>query len=311
MSDPTSSVVGHEHHRPPSDAGEVPLGGAAQLRRAGAAAAGPDLLRGRPRDDGRFGCGRVDDHGDRRGEGPRRRGARRVPDAGQPAHGDPGVHRGADRHQQLHGPRRPTDRDRAARVPGLRGRVRPRRAQRTVRRRVPPALRARAGTSVAEVRGARHREARAARDHPRRSPQLQAVVAGQGVQLDHDAQPPCALGRPGHGGRPARPDGAARRPRRPHPRGAPDVLGPGQHRPAPQAPPRRGPAPLPRRLPLPRRPGARPLRRDLEGPPHPRAHLLHVLGDPDPDGRDGRPRRVRRRASSARRRSRPRCGSCG
>ena len=68
-----SSDMSTTAHRP--TAGEVPLGGAAQLRRAGAAAARPDLLRGRPRDDGWFRCCRVDDHGDRRGEGPGRRGA--------------------------------------------------------------------------------------------------------------------------------------------------------------------------------------------------------------------------------------------
>ena len=37
------------------------------------------------------------------------------------------------------------------------------------------------------------------------------------------------------------------------------------------------------------RPGA--LRRDVQGPPHPGAHLLHRLGDALPDGRDGRARR--------------------
>ena len=71
----------HEHHRLPT-----PLGGPAHLRRARPAAARPDLLRGRPRDHRRLGRGRLDDHRDRRGQGARRRGARRVPDPGQPAH---------------------------------------------------------------------------------------------------------------------------------------------------------------------------------------------------------------------------------
>ena len=60
-------------------------------------------------------AGRLDDHRDRRGQGPRRRGARRVPDAGQPAPGDPAVHRGAHRHHRLDGRHRPADRAGAAR----------------------------------------------------------------------------------------------------------------------------------------------------------------------------------------------------
>ena len=58
-----------------------------------------------------------------------------------------------------------------------------------------------------------------------------------------------------------------------------------------------------------RRAGA--LRRHLQGPAHPGAHLLHRLRDPLPDGRDGRARRVGARASSARPRSRRRSASCG
>ena len=197
LSDPTSSVVGHEHDCPPTAAGDIPLGGAAQLRRAGAAVARPHLLRRRPRDDRRIGRGRVDDHRDRRGEGPRGRGARRVPDPGQPAHRDPRLHRGADRHHQLDGPRRAADRVRPAGLPGVRRGLRPGRAQRSLRRRLPPALRAPAGPAVAEVRGARHRQAGPPGDHPRRRAQLQAVLAGQGLQLLHDAQPPGAGRRPG------------------------------------------------------------------------------------------------------------------
>ena len=63
----------------------------------------------------------------------------------------------------------------------------------------------------------------------------------------------------------------------------------GQHRPAQEAPPRRGAAALPRRLPLPGRPLPRPLRRHLPRPAHPRPLLLHRLRDPVADGRDGRP----------------------
>ena len=49
---------------------------------------------------------------------------------------------------------------------------------------------------------------------------------------------------------------------------------------APQAPPRRGPAARPRRLPVPRRPRPGPLRRHLPRPAHPGALLLHRLRDP-------------------------------
>ena len=60
------------------------------------------------------------DHRDRRGEGARRRGARRVPDAGQSRRADPAVHRGAHRHHQLDGRRGAADRARAAGVPRVR-----------------------------------------------------------------------------------------------------------------------------------------------------------------------------------------------
>ena len=72
----------------------------------------------------------------------------------------------------------------------------------------------RQGRAVAGVRGARHRQAGPPGDHPRRRPQLQAVLAGQGVRLLDHPQPPRPLRRTGHRRRPARADGAARRPRR-------------------------------------------------------------------------------------------------
>ena len=221
-----------------------------------------------------------------------RRGARRVPDAGQPAHRDPRVHRRPDGHQQLDGPRRTGDRVGTARLPRVRGGMRPGRPQRTLRRRLPPALRSRAGSALAALRGARHRQAGAPRDHARRRPQLQALVTGEGLQLRDDAQPPRPVRRAGDRRRPARTDGAPGWPGRPHAGGAPDLLRPGQHGPAPQAPPRRGPPPRPRGLPVPRRPFARPLHRHLPRSPHSRAHLLHGVRDPHPDGRDGRSRHV-------------------
>ena len=231
---------------------------------------------------------RLHDHRDRRRQGPRRRGARRVPDPGQPAHPDPALHRGAHRHHQRHGGRRPADRVRTAGVPRVRRRHRPGGPQRAVRRRLPQALRRAAGPGLAGVRGRRHRQAGPPGHHPRRRPQLQALVAGPRLPLGHDPQPPGARRRPGHRRRAARADGAPRRPGRAHARGAPDVLGPGLHRPAPQAAPGRGAAALARRLPVPRRRPPGPLRRHLARPPDPGALLLHRLRDPVPDGRDGR-----------------------
>ncbi len=74
------------------------------------------------------------------------------------------------------------------------------------------------------VRGRRHRRAGPPRHHQGRRPQLQALVAGPGLPLRHHAQPPRALRRARHGRRAARADGAHRRPRRAHARGAPDLL---------------------------------------------------------------------------------------
>ena len=136
----------------------------------------------------------------------------------------------------------PPDRLGAAGVPRVRAGHRAGRPQRAVRRRLPPALQRAAGPGLADVRGRRHRQAGAPGDHPRRRAQLQALLAGPGLPLDDDAQPPGAVRRPGHRRRAARADGAARQPRRAHPRGAADVLVAGLDRPAPQAPPGRGPA---------------------------------------------------------------------
>ena len=70
-----------------------------------------------------------------------------------------------------------------------------------------------AGSTLARLRGARHRPARPAGGHPGRRTQLQAQLAGHRVRLRHHAQPPGPVRRPGDGRRAARPDGAARRPR--------------------------------------------------------------------------------------------------
>ncbi len=47
------------------------------------------------------------------------------------------------------------------------------------------------------VRGARHRADRPPGDHPRRRTQLQAVLAGEGLPLLHDPQPPRPRPTPG------------------------------------------------------------------------------------------------------------------
>ena len=65
------------------------------------------VLRRRPRDDRRFGRQGFEDHRVRCGQGPRRRGARRVPDPGQSRRGHPGVHHRADRHHRPDGDRAP------------------------------------------------------------------------------------------------------------------------------------------------------------------------------------------------------------
>ena len=111
-----------------------------------------------------------------------------------------------------------------------------------------------AGSTLARLRGARHRPARPARGHPRRRAQLQAQLARRSRSAPRTTPNHRALvRRPGHGRRAARPDGAARRPRRAHARGAADVQLARQSRRTPQAAPRRAPAALPRRLPVPRR----------------------------------------------------------
>ena len=64
------------------------------------------------------------DHRDRRGQGARRRGARRVPDPGRPRRADPAVHLGAHRHHRRDGRRRAAARLRAAGLPRVRRRHR-------------------------------------------------------------------------------------------------------------------------------------------------------------------------------------------
>ena len=90
----------------------------AQLRRTGRAAARGHLRGGRSGDHRRLVADRGD-HRDRRGEGARRRGARRVRHPGRSRAVDPAADHHADRDHRLDGLRRPTDRRGAAVVPGV------------------------------------------------------------------------------------------------------------------------------------------------------------------------------------------------
>ena len=93
------------------------------VRRAGHPAGRGHLRGGRPGDHRRV-AGRLRDHRVRRGEGPRRGGARRVPEPGQPGRPDPGVRPGAHRHHRPDGGRRAARRGGAARLPGVLPRLR-------------------------------------------------------------------------------------------------------------------------------------------------------------------------------------------
>ena len=148
-----------------------------------------------------------------------------------------------------------------------------------------------AGPPVAAVRGPRHRQAGAPGDHPRRGPQLQALLAGRGSSAPTTTPNHRALSDA---------------------RATVDVLhglmerlgGLGVHTleelqtfSSRVSPAQRRKRHLAERLPHApgvylfrddRAPGA--LRRHLPGPAHPGAVLLHRLRDPHPDGRDGRPR---------------------
>ncbi len=193
-------------------------------------------------------------------------------------------------------------------------RLRPGGAQRPVRRRLPQALRARSRGG----RGPRFEvldTAKLARrvDHPRRGPQLQArarwpALFGASTTPNHRALSDARatvdvlhglIGRLGNLGVHTLEELQTFSAR--------VTTGP-----APQAAPGRAAAARAGVYLFRDERGAGALRRDVEGPAHPGAHLLHGLRDPLPDGRDGRrwPTTVDRHRVRAPR-SRPRCASCG
>ena len=246
------------------------------VRRPGCPSFPGELLRGRPGDHRR----RRDrhDHRGRRGEGPGRRGARGVPDPGQPAVADPAADRGADRDHQRDGGRGAAAAPGAAGLPGVRPGMRRRGSQRAVRHRLPAPRLRRAGVRVPPLAGGRHGEPGPADPAARRGAQLPAGDPGPPLPRRHHAEPPRAGRRPGHRGRAARADRAGRQPRRPHPGGPAGVqpagvaaapgqahLGGGAARPA-RGLPVRGRA---------RTAAARALRRQVQEHPDPGPQLLH------------------------------------
>ena len=262
------------------------------LRRARLAPARGHVRGGRPRDHGRL--GRLADHRDRRGEGARRRAAGRIPDAGRPRLVDPAVHPGAHRHHRRHGGRVPVHRLGAALVPGVRARVRARRAQRPVRRRVPEGRVRGSRARLAGFPGRRHRPARPPGGDARRGAELQAGHPRAAVPGGYVTKSPGPVRRPGDRRRAARADGAPRRPRRALPRGTDRVLRPRPPAAAPQAVPGRGAADGAGGVPVRGRGRRGAVRRHVQEHPRPGAHVLHRVRAAQPHGRDGRPGRAGR-----------------
>ena len=168
------------------------------------------------------------DHRDRRGQGARRRGARRVPDPGQPGRADPAVHRGAHRHHRLDGRRRPADRAascrRSSSSPAAACWSPTTRRSTSASSSTSPPSRATPWPRFEVLDTAKLARRVITRDD---APNCKLSLAGARLRRHDHAQPPGALRRAGHRRRAARADGAARQPRRAHPRGAADLLLPG------------------------------------------------------------------------------------
>ncbi len=230
---------------------------------------------------------------------------------GQSRRDDPGLHHGADRHHQPDGHRRPPHRRGAAELPRVRPRQRARRAQRAVRRRLPQALQPRARHPVAGLRDARHRDPRPPRAVPRGGAQLQARRPWRRSSRPprRPTTGPCPT--PARRSTSCTPCSSGSGPLGRHDaRGGVDLHRQGQARAAPQAPPRRAPAA--------RRPAS-----TSSATPATRSSTSArpATSAPAPGPTSPRPRPApawarwscspsASRASSAPRRSRPRCASC-
>ena len=160
-------------------------------------------------------CG---DHRDRRGQGPRRGGARRVPDPGRPGPPDPAVHRRADRHHQRDGGRRarasgaalPAFLEFARRVPSWSPTTRP---TTSVSCKAPATAPGRSGRSPRWSTPPTW-PATWSRDEARNR---RLGTLARLFRSPTTPEPPRADRRPRHRRRPARAAGAGRQPRRAHP----------------------------------------------------------------------------------------------
>ena len=210
------------------------------------------VRRARPGDHRRR-AGREWHHRGRRGQGPRRRTARRVRHPGQSRRSDPAVHHRADRHYRGHGRPRAAGGGGPATAAGVPLRRGLRRPQRPVRHRLPQGGLRPARLPVAESSRARHRRAGPSAAHRRRGRQLPARHARDALPHRHPPHAPGPGRRPGHGRGAARAYRPPRQPQDLHPGGGGRVRQGDVPGAAPQAPPRRGPARRAGRLHLPRR----------------------------------------------------------
>ena len=247
-------------------------------------------------------------HRDRRGEDPRRSGARRARHAGRPGPCHSPADRPAHRHHLGHGSRRPDDRRRAARLSGVLPRGGPRRTQRRVRHRVPAGCRAAVRNHLAQASRAVHRPIGPSRADPRRSAERAAVGTGATVRRHHRADTPRARRCACHRRRSARADRTRRQSGRAH-LCRPTRLPPRrQPRAAAQARLRRRVATQARRLRVPRSRRRGAVRRYRRGPAPPGQPVLQRHRPAAPDEGDGG---AVHRGRSRRMRACPRGGGAG